>query len=81
MLNYSKAQYDKDRKKMDSGQKKILDDKYEKWEKVSKKCNVSHIVNAPQSLKDQAAKNRVIEKELAIEMKSIKKKPLDQNEN
>ena len=85
MLNYSKEQYDKDRKKMGHQDKTILDEKFKAWEKISKKCNVSHIINAPKALKIQTSKNRVLESELAAEIKKIvqgsKKKTLDQNEN
>lgn len=84
MLNYSKEQFTKDRKKMHPDNKKIMDEKFKVWENISKKCNISHIINAPESLKIQTRKNKEIEGQIALSIinfvKSTKKKALDLKE-
>jgi len=74
VLNYSKEQYDKDRKNIRDINK--LDELFVKWEKVSKKCSLTGIINPPQSLKDQVVKNRHTEFTLSEQMKSLKKKKI-----
>ena len=72
MLNYSKEQYDKDRKNVKDVKK--LEELFVKWEKVSKKCSLTGIINPPQSLKDQVVRNRHTEFTLSEQMKALKKK-------